>query len=313
MATQLATGAAGAFLPAPTIESLFRNRRGPVIAGQGAPNGRAQRVPGGYRLTGRWSYGSGLRHADHIHTGAWVFEDGQQRLVPGTTNPERRIFIVPKEKATLGDNWDVIGLRATGSIDYALDDVFVPEEWTHDPAETVTTRGGSFYRIGQLGMGTIGHTGFALGVTRRALDELRAIAVSKTLRPGVTMSDGESFREDYATAEAKLRAARAFVFEAWHDVESEIARGNPMGQRQITLIRLALMNVTDVGIEVCNFAFRAAGGNGLRAGDLQRCVRDMQAGGQHLLVSPMILRDCGTELLGRADGKVWATMGLIRN
>ena len=146
----------------------------------------------------------------------------------------------------------------------------------------------------------------------RVLDELRAIAVSKPVRPGATLSDSESFQEDYATAEGKLRAARCFVHDAWGDVETEIARGNPMGQRQITLIRLALMNVTNVGVEVCNFAFRASGGSGLRAGALQRCVRDMQAGAQHLLVSQMILRDCGIELLGRAEGRVWATMGLIK-
>jgi alkylation response protein AidB-like acyl-CoA dehydrogenase len=312
MATQLATGAAGAFLPGSAVETLFHRPRHAIIAGQGAPNGRAHVVPGGYRLSGRWSYGSGLKHADHIHTGAWVFEDGKQRLVPGTKNPQRRIFIVPKEQAELGDNWDVMGLRATGSIDYALNDVFVPDERTHDPAETVTSRGGSFYRIGQLGMGTIGHTAFALGVTRRVLDELRAIALAKPVRPSVTIADGESFQEDYAIAEAKLRSARALVFEAWDDVESEIAHGNLPNQRQITLIRLALMHVTNIGVEVCNFAFRATGGTGLRAGTMQRFVRDMNAGAQHLLVSAMILRDCGQELLGRADGRVWATMGLIK-
>lgn len=313
MATQLATGAAGAFLPDRAVTRLFPGHgRHTVIAGQGAPNGRAQVLPGGYRLSGKWSYGSGLKHADHIHTGAWVFDGDRQRLVPGTQNPERRIFIVPKSEARLGDNWDVIGLRATGSIDYVLDDVFVPDERTHDPAETSTARGGSFYRIGQLGMGTIGHTAFALGVTRRVLDELGMLAVTKPGRPGVTLSDGESFQEDYGAAEGKLRAARAFVFEAWRDVEREIAQGNSMTQRQITLVRLALTNVTQVGVEVCNFAFRASSGVGLRAGVLQRCVRDMMAGAQHLLVSATILRDCGVELLGRTDGRVWATMGLIK-
>ena len=313
MASQLATGAAGAFLPETSVRGLFR---GPgdhaVIAGQGAANGRAQVVPGGYRLSGKWSYGSGLKHATHIHTGAWVFEGDRQRLAPGASNPERRIFIVPKGEAELGDNWDVIGLRATGSVDYVLDDVFVPDDRTHDPAETASTRGGSFYRIGQLGMGTIGHTAFALGVARRALDEIRALAVDKPVRPGVTLSDGESFQEAYATAEGQLRAARAFVFEAWRDVEAGIAQGQRMTQRQITLIRLALTNVTQVGVEVCHFAMRASGGAGLRAGALQRFVRDMTAGAQHLLVSAMIHRQCGVELLGRADGKIWATMGLTK-
>jgi alkylation response protein AidB-like acyl-CoA dehydrogenase len=313
MASQLATGAAGAFLPNSAVAKLFKGPCDhPVIAGQGAANGRARVVPAGYRLSGKWSYGSGLKHATHIHTGAWVFENDLQRLVSGTSNPERRIFIVPIEEAQLGDNWDVIGLRATGSIDYVLDDVFVPDERTHDPAETFSTRGGSFYRIGQLGMGTIGHTAFALGVARHALDELRTIATSKQVRPGITLSDGESFQENYATADGKLRAARAFVFDAWRDVEAETAKGHCMTQRQITNIRLALMNVTQVGVEVCNFALRSSGGTGLRAGALQRCVRDMTAGAQHILVSAAILRDCGVELLGRTDGRLWATMGLTK-
>lgn len=311
MATQLATGAAAAYLPGRSVEALFGGSHA-LIAGQGAANGRAEVVPGGYRVSGKWSYGSGLKHADHIHTGALVIEGGAPRMVPGTQIPERRIFIVPKRQAKLGGNWDVIGLRATGSIDYALDDVFVPDEWTHDPAETTPKRGGSFYRIGQLGMGTIGHTAFALGVTRRVLTELRAIGVGKPVRPGVVLADGERFQEEFATAEAKLRSVRAFVYEVWTDIEADLSRGNGLGQRQITLARLAVTHATNVGVEVCNAAFRASGGAGLRAGALQRCVRDMTAGGQHLLVSAAIMRDCAQELLGRAEGKVWTTMGLVK-
>ena len=74
----------------------------------------------GFMLSGSWSFASGIKHGTHIHT---------LGVIEGTG--EARIFVLPVEKATLIDNWDVLGLRATGSIDYRIDSVFVPEGYTH--------------------------------------------------------------------------------------------------------------------------------------------------------------------------------------
>jgi alkylation response protein AidB-like acyl-CoA dehydrogenase len=312
MADQCCAGTAAAFLKPDAANEVFGKKPLPIIAGQGAPNGRAEIDGDGYRLTGHWRYGSGTLHSTYIHTGALVYENGKPKLGPDGA-PIALTSIVPTEKAEFKGNWDVMGLRATGSVDYEFKNVYVPAAFTHVPETQVPVQGGNLYRIGILGMTQIGHTGFALGNTRRALDELAAFVRS---RPGLRghlpdIADSESFHERYGEQEAKFRAARALVFESWRDIEASLARGETMGKRQITLIRLALNHVTNVAAEVCTYAYRTAGGVALRTSVIQRCFRDMHAGTQHFLVGPVVLRECGKELAGLAGDKSWALMGLV--
>ncbi len=171
-------------------------------------------------------------------------------------------------------------------------------------------RGGNVYLIGLLGVAVIGHTGFALGVGRRALDEIAAFAREQS-GPTGRLRDSDSFREHYGAAEAQFRAARALVYETWADIETSIARGEVMSTRQITLARLSMSHVTSTVADICNFAYRAGGGVALRDGAIQRCFRDIHAGTQHLHAHPLIIRECGRELAGMAAGQVWGRFGLV--
>jgi hypothetical protein len=113
-----------------------------------------------------------------------------------------------------------MGLKASGSIDYSCEDLFVPESYTYD----VTTRerhGGALCRMGLANMSGINHAGWALGVGRRMLDEMRTLAQKKSGTPGTSV-DTDQFAAEYATAEATLRSARAFVFEVWRDNETTL-------------------------------------------------------------------------------------------
>jgi len=312
MATQICTGAAAAYLDPATAESLFATRT-PLVAGQGAPNGHAIAEGNGFRLTGKWGYASGLKHADYIHTGAAIIESGQPRMIPGTDRPDYRTFIVPVSEARLDGNWDVIGLKATGSIDYAITDVFVPAAMTHSPFATEPNQGGDFYRLGLLAMTSIGHSGFALGVGRRALDELAALMRRQSPRRGALppVAETEHFQEGYGAAEAQYRAARAFLYEIWTEIRGGLYRGEALTTRQMTLSRLALNHVTTAVADICAFAYRTGGGVALRRSVLQRCLRDIYAGTQHFLTTPTVLRECGKELAGLAEGKVWTLTGLV--
>ena len=107
MAAALAIGTGAAYLDDAAVEELFSGERLPVIAGQGTRPGNAVPEKGGFRLSGSWSFASGIKHGTHIHT---------LGIINGTG--EARIFVLPVEQAVLIDNWDVMGLRATGSIDY---------------------------------------------------------------------------------------------------------------------------------------------------------------------------------------------------
>jgi indole-3-acetate monooxygenase len=310
MAAGLATGAAGAFLEQSAIEQIFAGETVPIIAGHGGPNGTAAVEGNGYRLSGSWRYGSGIKHADFIHSGAVVMENGVPRR-GADGNPEIRVFVTPRCDIVFADDWDVLGLRATGSINYTMTDVFVPEEFTHPPGILQPKRGGPHYLIGLLGIALIGHTGFALGVGRRALDEIAAYAREQS-GPTGRLRDSDSFREHYASGEAEYRAARALVYETWADIESSVSAGNVMSTRQITLARLALGHITSTAANVCAFAYRTGGGMALRQGPIQRCFRDIHAGTQHLHAHVSIMRECGRELAGLASGEVWGRFGLAR-
>lgn len=296
MTTSIAIGMGAAYLG---DDALFGGERFPVIAGQGTKLGRATPDGDGFRLSGAWSFASGIKHASHIHTAG---------LIEGTN--EARIFVLPVEQATLIDNWDVLGLRGTGSIDYTIDNVFIPAAYTHDILTETPKRGGGLFLLGIINFATLGHAGWALGVGRRMLDELCALAQEKSGRPG-QLVDSDSFHAGYGDAEAKYRAARAFVFEIWSEIEETLGRGEPLSVRQKTLIRLALHHVTWTVHEVAHFVYAAAGTIALRRGTIQRFFRDMHAGSQHITSSPPVLQVCGRELAGLAQGKEWRMLNLV--
>ena len=299
MASALAIGTAGAYLDDAAATALFSHPRVPVIGGQGTRPGLAVPKDDGFVLSGSWSFASGIKPGTHIHT---------LGLIQGTN--EARIFVLPVEQATLVDNWDVMGLRGTGSIDYRIDGAFVPASYTHPALTETPQRGEGLYRAGIIGFATICHSGWACGIGRRLLDELAASVHAKGGRAG-TLGSSESFLEGFARAEAGYRAARALVHEAWGDAWTTLERGDSPSTRQHSLLRLAMAHVTWAAHEAALFVYKASGTSGLRAGTVQRLFRDMHAGTQHILVSPLVFRNVGRELAGIAPDSRWMLLDLV--
>jgi alkylation response protein AidB-like acyl-CoA dehydrogenase len=289
-----------AYLGQDAVAELFSgHHRLPVIAGQGTRPGTATPQDGGFLLSGSWSFASGIKHSTHIHT-LGVIE----------TTGEPRIFVLPVNEAKLIDNWDVLGLRATGSIDYQIDRVFVPERYTHFAALEVSKRGGPLYTIGIIGFAVLCHSGWACGIGRRLLDELIVKVQSGAGRSG-SQASSEAFQERYAKAEATYRSARAIIYETWNDVNDTFAHGENLSRRQHTLVRLAMAHATWACHEISEVVYAAAGTVALRAGTLQRLFRDMHAGMQHITSAPFVFRNAGSELAGLAGGKKWVFLDLV--
>jgi alkylation response protein AidB-like acyl-CoA dehydrogenase len=300
MAAALAIGTGGAYLEEPAVKQLFGGERLPVIAGQGTRPGTAVPADGGFKLSGSWSFASGIKHGTHIHT---------LGLIQGTN--EARIFVLPVEQATLlPDSWDVMGLRATGSIDYKIDGAYVPESFTHSALTETPKRGGALYTLGIIGFACMCHSGWAMGIGRRVLDELAANVRARGGRAG-TQSTSESFLEEYAKAEGTYRAARALVYETWNGVQRSLERGDKPSVREHTLMRLAMAHVTWAAHDAAAFVYKSAGTTGLRAGTIQRLFRDMHAGTQHVVASPPVFRNIGRELAGLAPSAAWRFLELV--
>ena len=298
MASALAIGTGAAYLGDAAVDALFAGSRMPVIAGQGTRPGTAVAREGGFLLTGAWSFASGIKHATHIHT---------LGVIEGTGEP--RIFVLPVDQATLVDNWDVLGLRGTGSLDYRIEQVFVPEDYTHFAITASPKRGGTLYTLGIIGFAVICHSAWACGIGRRLLDEL-----GKKVRSGVgrsgTLAESDAFHEQYARAEGTYRAARALVYETWADVKQTLDRGATLSTRQHTTMRLAMAHATWSCHDVADFVYKSAGTVALRSGTIQRLFRDMHAGTQHITSAPPVIRNAGRELAGLAPGTTWVFLDL---
>ncbi|PQA85905.1 acyl-CoA dehydrogenase family protein [Hyphococcus luteus] len=310
MVAGVASSSVGAFIPDAGAEQIYGDGPKRIVAGQGVPRGLAQRTDGGFIIEGNWSYGSGIYHAEIIHSGCTVMRDGQ----PERYDDGRPIVILAhfdREHIDLGHNWDVLGLRGTGSYDYSVKNLFVPDDMCYEYAATEPLRGGNQYSLGLVGFTSFGHTAWAIGVGRRTLDELAEIARTKANPFGV-IGDSASFKEKYAHAEAKYRSARAFCYEAWDDLSETLLKGRPATNEQIALIRLAMRHIHDVISENAVFAHINAGGASLRKSRLQRCFRDIHAGTQHVLLSDQIVQACGQVLEGRVGDKAkWNIFGVL--
>ena len=310
MVAGIQNGGCGALIRDPGCAEVFERGIDTNIAGQGIPRGCARTVDGGYMIRGDWSYGSGIYHANWIHSGCVLMDEGQA-VMGEDGDPVVLIAYVPKEDIDLKDNWDVLGLRGTGSFDYSIaDEIFVPDYRTYVYSKNIVERGGPKYSLGIVGFTAWGHTSFALGVGRHALDELATIAKAKAGPFGI-LADSPSFREKYARAEAKYRSVRALIYSAWNDIDETLEREEPASLEQIALLKLGFRYAHEVMSEICTFAYHGGGGVALRSSPLQRCYRDLHAGLQHVLLSDQIMQDCGTVLMGYArNGAKWELLGL---
>ncbi|HWL45143.1 MAG TPA: acyl-CoA dehydrogenase family protein [Ilumatobacter sp.] len=282
----------------------------PLMAGGGAPSGTARRVDGGYVVTGRWSYASGIMHAKYAMAGVQLADESGEPMRDDAGKPELRMILTPVENVTFEGNWDVIGLRGTASIDYSITELFVPEGQVVDVYRGGPKVGGPTMGIAFSGWALLGHVQHALGTARRAIEELAAIGRAPNARRG-RLADNTRFRHDYAIAEAKARSARAWILEVWGDIDQTVSTGQLWTTRQQTLAKASLIYSTDISIEIAQLAFTYGGGQTLRNGDAQRVFRDALAGGQHAWVSHDIYDDCARELIGDAEGSTWRREGLV--
>jgi len=303
-------GSCGSLITDIGCKDVFAAGTDTNIAGQGIPRGFARPVDGGYMIKGDWSYGSGIYHSNWVHSGCILMDDGQP-VIDDQGGPIVLITYVPRSAIELKDNWDVIGLRGTGSFDYSIiEERFVPDDHTYIYSKNVPERGGFHYSLGIVGFTAWGHTSFALGVGRHALDELADIAKGKAGPFGI-LADSPSFQEKYAEAEAQYRAARALVYSAWNDLDESLLKEIPPTNEQLALIKLAFRYSHDVMSSVTTFAYKGGGGIALRTSPLQRCYRDLHAGVQHILLSDQIVQDCGKVLMGHVpEGAKMQLLGL---
>ncbi len=301
MSAATASAFAGAYCEPAAARAMFGGGGWVAHAGQYAPRGQGVAVPGGFRVSGEYSFGSGCAYAAWIAAGFVPLDEGQPRTL-ANGRADMRVACLPRDEVLFRGNWHVAGLQGTGSFDYRVIDKEVAEGATFSLFADAPRTGGALYRCGIFPITAAGHAGFALGVGRHALDEIEALAPTKN-RMGAPASVAQSthFQYELARAEAKLRSARAFVFDAFGDLEHTVLGGDAPRMEQRALARTATTWCTEVAADVADFAYRFAGTDSLRMpSDLQRAWRDIHAGTQHIFVDDKTYLDSAQVFLGIA-------------
>jgi alkylation response protein AidB-like acyl-CoA dehydrogenase len=268
----------------------------------GPPNEcRGIAVPGGYRMTGRWDFASGCRHASWMGAHGTVVEpDGSLRLNT-FGRPTLRTWLFPVEQATLLDNWNPIGLRGTASESYTVEDLFVPEEFTgtrEDP--TLRREPGALYAFPQQTLYSVGIASVALGIARGMLDAFIELALRKTPRGTGRLADNAVIQAEVASAEARLGAARCYLIDTVTEIYRRAGQMAPTHAAPIDIpdrarARLAGSNAITSAVAVANRTYKAAGVDAIFPGSpFERRFRDI-----HTLSQQIQSRDAHYETVGQ--------------
>lgn len=289
--------AAAAYLPDKGFDEVFGSGARVTSAGQLFPNGMGDTVEGGFQMNGAWNFGSGIGHSQVICGGFMKVVGGE----PILDIDQFRVAVMDAGDVQITDGWHVQGLRGTGSYDYEVHDVFVPEHRTYPLFTREPERGSSaMYRMGIMAVTAAGHAAWALGVSRSMLDDVAALAMEKVRMSDMeTLALRQTFQRNLSHHRGMWRAAHAGVIEAFDRVESAVAAGGDLTPSMRADLRIAATYATEASREVTQWAHLAAGTSAIRNGSrLERAFRDMYTGTQHAFVSEKTYIDAAQIHLG---------------
>jgi alkylation response protein AidB-like acyl-CoA dehydrogenase len=286
MAIGGAYGAFGGYLRAEAACEIYGSDPLVRTAGQFQPLGNAVVEDGGYRVTGRWPLGSGCQHSSWIVGGCRILDGEQPRLRPDG-RPVTRILFFPAVDCEILDTWHSIGLRGTGSHDYAVADVFVPAaralSFRDPPVEP-----GPLYAIPTIALFVTVLAAVPLGIARHAIDIVRDLARTKiTGRSGRRLNEDATMQANLGIAEAALRSARSFLYETLEMTWEAVSAGQELGIEQRAMLWLASTHTAAAAKQAAELMFSAGGSASPYASTgVERCVRDIHAAGQHITLAP---------------------------
>ncbi len=280
-----------AALPVETLTKLYAKGPDVVFAGGIFPPQPAELVEGGYRVNGRWSWGSGSMGAEVIGAGI-LPKNGDNSGLP-------RMAVMPRDQVTIEPNWDVMGLLGTGSHDIVVKDVIVPPEWTF-------VRGGAssldtpLYRYPTLSFAAQVLTVVGLGIARAAIDEVLGMAAGRASVTGApNLGERVYVQLEIAKIEAELRAARAWFYQAIDDVWQVLLKGDKPSDHLVSMLRLSTTHASRVSADVTRRAQMVSGGTGVyESCPLAAQVRDVQMITQHAFMGDITYQNAGAMLFG---------------
>jgi alkylation response protein AidB-like acyl-CoA dehydrogenase len=279
----LGAGAMAAFIDEVGVRELF-DRHDACVVGSVAGLGRAVAVDGGYRVSGRWPFLSGIQQATHAG-GVCAAYDGDTQRVGPDGQPLTVMPFIAVEACTVIDTWQTTGLRGTGSHEIVVEDVFVPAyrvaDFTAPPRAGLSTL--HYLHVDNAANVTV--AAIAIGIAGVAIEAFRELGSSKRRSSGGTLADTSGAKIALAQAEARYAQARGYLYETADLVWEDAVAGNLPGEQWLPHTSLASTAAVDAAIAIVSDLYRAAGSSAIfatRAFD--RCLRDIYTLGAHKTV-----------------------------
>jgi alkylation response protein AidB-like acyl-CoA dehydrogenase len=272
-----------------------------VVAGALRPTGRARPVDGGFVVDGRWSFASGIRHSAWWNAGCLVARDGGgDKDAARPPAPEARLVFFQAADGNLIENWDVGGLRGTGSHDYAVSGLFVPRARAI-PFDAAPRAPGPLYRLPRQALLDNMMAALPLGIARTAIDTLVEIAAGGKRPAGVgaPLAERTTVQADVARAEALFLSSRALLYDSVAQSWEAVQAGRELSVREVAVLRLARTHAVQAAMQAVDLMYTDAGGAAIYTRNpLERCFRDIHTVTQHVSMNPGNYQVSGRVLLG---------------
>jgi indole-3-acetate monooxygenase len=290
------------FLTNPTLcEEIFQDRNDHVIAGSGQPVGTAERVPGGWRVTGLWPFASGCQNAEWIAGTCVMMEGGSPIDAADGPDPMTRTCLMPAEHWEIRDTWYTLGLRGTGSHHVALIDVFVPDSnFFEFPFGNSFAPDPIFAKLFEHLV--LSHVAVSVGIAEGAIMDLVELARAgvKQLFMTTPLVETERFKEGLARLDADLKAARALLEAEVNRVWQNPERSTVKDLARVAEQRQAAVWISGACLRVVEGCFELAGSSVVyESSPLQRRLRDLRVASQHMMVHPRHYPAAGAAVLAR--------------
>lgn len=290
------SGVTAAYLPTAVAREIF----GPadvIVGGVFAPMGKAEIDGDDYILSGRWPWASGSANCRWLIGGCLVTENGEPRKLPNGM-PEECRLIFPAEAATLNDTWHASGLCGTGSGEMVVSGLRVPGK--HAASYNAPVASGPLYVFPFFGLLALGIAAVALGNARGAIDDLVELASAKQPQGSRrSLAERGSAQSTLAVAEANLRSARAFFYEAVDEAWQLARQSGGIEMRHRAALRLAATHATRTASDVTRSMYDLGGGSSVfLSSPLQRRFRDSHVVTQHIMVAPPTYELTGRVFMG---------------
>jgi indole-3-acetate monooxygenase len=294
------------FLASPALcERIYNDGEDHIFAGSGQPVGTAERVPGGWKVTGTWPFASGCQNAEWIGGACVMMEGGSPIDAPHGPGPMNRICAMPADYWEIHDTWHAFGLRGTGSHHVALTDVIVPDENVFEfPFATSFAPDRVFARFPQIFV--LAHGAVVIGMAEGAIMDLIELAGTgaKQLFMTTPLAETERFREGLARLDAELMAARALLDAQVTSVWCDSGQAPAKDMADLVEQRQAAIWITQACVRVVEGCFELAGSRAVyETSSLQRRLRDVRAAAQHVSVHPRLYVTAGDAVLARLSSE----------